>query len=466
MSVPQIPQHGPLPDAIAHLQAATERTANLPSGPVGQFVNRREPKPTRNDIAMAPDPVVAGVEAVFEEARPLEGLVAGKPGPRTPEGKAISAQNARSHGCCAGTKNAVEQAEFEGLYRGLVDEYAPESPEECFTVGQLAEAQFRYNKCRRAIQANAIHAVDRYKAERRRPLEDRLKVLEASLVLWEDASTRSFNTGFGYGKAFFEILLKDIDPSSGVKNLRSPDARVFSYLHERCLADEEQGELLRKYRRGADRGNADEFRAYQRAEEKLRDEYYKLSGWVAGRVRELRCEHEKLRRDLAHLEAQPVHSDLQEMLSEGYRKLGRYQKEAELSIHRHRKALEGIRGRMMTSYDRQMGHIRKKHPVMFMVGPLGIHLPDQLSRLCPYDQIDAMVRILLREQRYYDRNARNESREAAARSKPYEAELISDVCWDGVDSDGKGGKRIIGGEKSLMPAPGAPRSPDEPDSPR
>ncbi|MFO0887680.1 MAG: hypothetical protein U0790_00890 [Isosphaeraceae bacterium] len=37
---------------------------------------------------------------------------------------------------------------------------------------------------------------------------------------------------------------------------------------------------------------------------------------------------------------------------------------------------------MMTSYDRQMGHIQEKHPVMFMVGPLGIHLPDQLSRLC------------------------------------------------------------------------------------
>ncbi|MFO0960007.1 MAG: hypothetical protein U0800_21665 [Isosphaeraceae bacterium] len=138
----------------------------------------------------------------------------------------------------------------------------------------------------------------------------------------------------------------------------------------------------------------------------------------------------------------------------------------ESSYYRNLKGFKAIRGNLMVSYDREMHAVQKKYPVMFRVGPLGIHLPNELSRLCPYDQIDAMIRILHREQRYYDRDSRNAAREAAAMAKPYETETFSDATWNGVDCDGKGNKRVIGGESTLQPPIGAPRPPDGPDLPR
>ncbi|MFO0887679.1 MAG: hypothetical protein U0790_00885 [Isosphaeraceae bacterium] len=130
--------------------------------------------------------------------------------------------------------------------------------------------------------------------------------------------------------------------------MRSPDARVFAYHHEQLAwRTRSQGELLRKYRRGAGQGKATgKFRAYQRAEEEAPRRV--LQALRVGRRPGpwLRCEHEKLRRGPQPHPGSPAGAlDLQEMLSEGYRKLEQSTgKEAELSIHRHRKALEGSGG--------------------------------------------------------------------------------------------------------------------------
>ncbi|MFO0960914.1 MAG: hypothetical protein U0800_26330 [Isosphaeraceae bacterium] len=436
----------------------------LPDRPLGEFVNRFEPPASPNDIAMADDPSTAGAQAIFHLSRPLEGLST-RNGPLRPDGTDPT-QNATSHGCTAKTIHVSEVGHYREIQGHLYAEHRPESNDEAACVDRMATARFMGEKCDRAIQSQAINAIDKHKAERRKPLEAEIVRLETSLRIWERAQARKIVFGKGFGDAY-PTLLKDVDPASRGKEMKDPAAREFSYLHSNAIAEPRLMELHRKFSRdaGADRSSP-EFREYRMGLDALEEDLKHLLGWVQKHVMNLRNLLEKAQRDLITVDTAPVDKDVLLFLSDEYRKLHRYRKEYESSYYRNLKGFKAIRGNLMVSYDREMHAVQKKYPVMFRVGPLGIHLPNELSRLCPYDQIDAMIRILHREQRYYDRDSRNAAREAAAMAKPYETETFSDATWNGVDCDGRGNKRVIGGESTLQPPIGAPRPPDEPDLPR
>ncbi|MFO0960452.1 MAG: hypothetical protein U0800_23955 [Isosphaeraceae bacterium] len=430
--------------------------------PRGQFLNRIDhPLPTPNDVGMAEDPVVAGVEAVLEVSRPHDSLAQLGDG-----GAWNSAWNARKHGLTAEGRTAREEGRYQEVLSAHHASLAPEIPEEVGAVERASKDMFMWEKCDVAIQSLAITCIDEHKAERRKPLEAQVARLESSLRLWERAQAHKHEFGRGLGNAY-PVLLKDLDPEVSVKNLRDSKAREFAMAHGYALANDRLMELFRRYSRQepADRNEPD-FREYLMLRDAMIDDQTYLMGWVQSHVMNLRNLLEKARRDLARADAMPVDKNVLTLKSDDFRKFRRYQREYESSYYRNLKGFDAIRGRLMTGYDRQMRNIQKEYDVMFKVGPLGIHLPPQLSRLCPYDQLDAMVRILQREQRYYDPNSRNAARENAARAKLYETETITAATWNGIDSDGKGGKRIIGGESSLMPPPGAPKPPDTPESPR
>jgi hypothetical protein len=71
-------------------------------------------------------------------------------GPRTPEGKAISSQNALKHGLSA--KHLVVQEEdrpeFDQLQAGLLDELHPEGTLEQLVFNDLLHARWKLHRCR------------------------------------------------------------------------------------------------------------------------------------------------------------------------------------------------------------------------------------------------------------------------------------------------------------------------------
>lgn len=75
----------------------------------------------------------------------------GQTGPRTPEGKAISSQNATSHGLSS--QRVVlpheDQSVFNQLLAALEKDLAPTGAHEAFLVQQMAECQWRLNRLRR-----------------------------------------------------------------------------------------------------------------------------------------------------------------------------------------------------------------------------------------------------------------------------------------------------------------------------
>ena len=75
-------------------------------------------------------------------------------GPRTPEGKQSSSQNATAHGL-TGRKlvlNSEEQAEYDALVAKLVRAWEPEESERDL-LEEYAEAKWRLRRCRRAETA-------------------------------------------------------------------------------------------------------------------------------------------------------------------------------------------------------------------------------------------------------------------------------------------------------------------------
>ncbi|MFO0956460.1 MAG: hypothetical protein U0800_03215 [Isosphaeraceae bacterium] len=434
-------------------------------GPKGQFLNLPIlPGKTRREIAMAEDPPGAGCQEVLRQGRPHEDL--GIPRPASLSGYEISALNSSKHRCTATKRTPAEEAEYQ-LVRG--EQFAnlrPEVPEEIEAAERCTESRFMWSKCNRAIGRLAIDLIDQDKARRKAPAEAKVARIEASLFLWERLERNKYPFGVGYGD-HYEILLKDLDPECSIKNLRSPKARVFAYLHSQAKAPARLVGLLEKFRATRKgRGQDPEYDEYLAGLDRLEAECGQLTTWVMKHVSELRHELEAAKRELARVDATPGDPDLILLLSDEYRKLKRYQDEHERAYYRNLNGFQAIRRRLMSAYDQGMGAVQKKYDVMFKVGPLGIHLPDSLASLCPYDQLEAMIRIMMREQRYYDPSSRNGCRMSAEMAQASENQGISAATWGGVDSDGKGGKRIIGGETSLMPPPGAPKPPDEPEPPR
>jgi hypothetical protein len=75
----------------------------------------------------------------------------GQTGPRTPEGKATSSQNATSHGLSS-TRVVLpheDQSAFNQLLDELQKDLAPAGPHEAFLIQQMAECQWRLNRLRR-----------------------------------------------------------------------------------------------------------------------------------------------------------------------------------------------------------------------------------------------------------------------------------------------------------------------------
>jgi hypothetical protein len=71
-------------------------------------------------------------------------------GPRTPEGKARSSQNARKHGFFTQTALLFYEApeDFVALRDSYIDEYQPQTPTEMHCVMEMANAQFRLRRVR------------------------------------------------------------------------------------------------------------------------------------------------------------------------------------------------------------------------------------------------------------------------------------------------------------------------------
>jgi hypothetical protein len=71
-------------------------------------------------------------------------------GPRTPEGKARSSQNARKHGFFTQTALLFYEApeDFVALRDSYIDEYQPQTPTEMHFVMEMANAQFRLRRVR------------------------------------------------------------------------------------------------------------------------------------------------------------------------------------------------------------------------------------------------------------------------------------------------------------------------------
>jgi len=78
-------------------------------------------------------------------------------GPRTPEGKARSSQNARKHGFFTQTALLFYEApeDFVALRDSYIDEYQPQSPTEMHCVMEMANAQFRLRRVR-GMEADLI----------------------------------------------------------------------------------------------------------------------------------------------------------------------------------------------------------------------------------------------------------------------------------------------------------------------
>ena len=72
-------------------------------------------------------------------------------GPRTPEGKHSSSQNATAHGLTSRklVLNSEEQSEYDALVAKLVRAWEPEESERDL-LEELAEAKWRLRRCRRA----------------------------------------------------------------------------------------------------------------------------------------------------------------------------------------------------------------------------------------------------------------------------------------------------------------------------
>lgn len=70
-------------------------------------------------------------------------------GPRTPEGKAASSRNARSHGIFAPTSTLIgrDRRRFRKLRRALLDRYLPQDPIEQGLVNQIIQARWRISIC-------------------------------------------------------------------------------------------------------------------------------------------------------------------------------------------------------------------------------------------------------------------------------------------------------------------------------
>src|SRR5579871_6271671 len=67
-------------------------------------------------------------------------------GPQTPEGKAVVAQNATSHGLASHNFHLLpheNEHEFQDLQNSVADEFEPQTEHESFLVWQMACARYR-----------------------------------------------------------------------------------------------------------------------------------------------------------------------------------------------------------------------------------------------------------------------------------------------------------------------------------
>ena len=74
-------------------------------------------------------------------------------GPRTPEGKAASSQNNKSHGFCSADPVLPheDREEFNALLEACKSEWAPATTHQEFLVSQLAGARWKLDRVERQI---------------------------------------------------------------------------------------------------------------------------------------------------------------------------------------------------------------------------------------------------------------------------------------------------------------------------
>src|SRR6201996_4364039 len=114
-------------------------------------------------------------------------------GPTSPEGKAVSSQNATKHGCCSNKLILPDEDEQEGkdLKQGWLDAYEPQTHAGLTLVCEAAVAQWLLLRARRRYN----EAEQRVYAEQRDPLEwtaEQQKTIER-FTRYRTTQERAFN---------------------------------------------------------------------------------------------------------------------------------------------------------------------------------------------------------------------------------------------------------------------------------
>jgi hypothetical protein len=173
-------------------------------------------------------------------------------GPRTPEGKARSAQNARKHSFSAQTLQVLpnEQAEFDTYQNELLDEIKPASGLQADLFRQLLHAGWTLRRLERyeleileqgnpfdSPEAQAkLDRLERYRAAHRRAYSRTLaeiRKLQTDALLWfvthqavQDASTRLFPLANPSARNFNKRILELSDELRWADASRSAAARA------------------------------------------------------------------------------------------------------------------------------------------------------------------------------------------------------------------------------------------------
>ena len=160
-------------------------------------------------------------------------------GPRTPEGKSASAQNARKHGFTGSTFAVVrleDLTELDNLRADLIDFYQPANSEELFCLERMALARHHLLRCARLesgiFTACMNHALDRDDHPFRPMSED--------LVCGDLPTTQTQNRNYALAQGF-EFMAAHNDTWKLFLRYQAQNER----LYRRALEDYQRARALR-----------------------------------------------------------------------------------------------------------------------------------------------------------------------------------------------------------------------------
>src|SRR5438270_2602707 len=158
-------------------------------------------------------------------------------GPRTPEGKARTAQNARTHGLMSGELLTPFEDEDQLLShsKAIQEHYAPQSEPECILVEQIIAATWRLRRIRRIETRHYFHRAQDLRENRERTGD---QFDDETQVFRDDCNGPKFFDTLGRHEArlersFYRALHelehiqshRPVPPPQDLENKPSPDAQ-------------------------------------------------------------------------------------------------------------------------------------------------------------------------------------------------------------------------------------------------